>query len=141
MIATFTTRRNATRVSPLPVAICALVGVTALVHLMLGAMTTVMVATQPALVASMGGALMLSVMAGLFYCNFAGYVVLGAALYLPAVRRFQRITRWALVGFTAVTVLAYFALAAGHYDAFGFADKACEIALIALLLIEGRRNR
>jgi hypothetical protein len=134
-------RRNVTQVGGLQIAIGVLVGATALVHLGLGAMTSVMVATQPALVATMGGATALDIMAALFYCNFAGYVVLGTALRLPAVRRFQRVTRWALIGYTAATVLAYFALAVGHYDAFGFADKACEGLLIALLVIEGRRVR
>ncbi|HEY7201065.1 MAG TPA: hypothetical protein VIC57_12660 [Candidatus Dormibacteraeota bacterium] len=141
MIAALPIRRSVTRVSPPQVAICALVGATALVHLMLGAMTSTMLATQPEQVASMGGATALSVMAALFYCNFAGYVVLGTALYVPALRRFRPVTRWALMGYTALTVAAYFALAVGHYDAFGLSDKACEVALIALLAIEGRRSR
>jgi hypothetical protein len=140
-MATLMMRRSVTHVSPVRIAICALVAATALVHLSLGAFTSMLVATQPALAASMGGATMLNVMAGLFYCNFAGYVALGTALYLPALRRFQPLVRWALIGYTALTILAYFGLAAGHYDAFGFADKACEVALIALLVIEGRRAR
>jgi len=139
-MATIPLRHSITRVSPVRAAICALVGVTAIVHLALGAMTSVMVATQPALVATMGGAAALNVMAALFYCNFGGYVVLGAALYHPALHRFQHVVRWALVAYTAVTILAYFALAAGHYDAFGFADKACEALLIGLLVVEGRRT-
>ena|ERR1041385_8586084 len=142
-MATLAMRRSVTRTVPLRIAICALVGATALVHLFLGATTSVMLATQPALVASLGGATALTVMAGLFYCNFAGYVVLGTALYLPALRRFQRLTRWTLVGYTAVTIAAYFAMAGpgGHIDAFGLIDKACEALLIALLVIEGRRGR
>ena len=139
-MATISTRRIATGVGPLPIAICVLVAATALVHLYLGATTSVMLATQPALVASLGGAAALTMMAALFYANFAGYVVLATAMYRPALRRFRRITRWALIGYTAVTVLAYFALAQGHYDGFGFADKACEGLLIALLLIDGRRG-
>jgi len=141
MMAALPIRRSVTHVGPLQVAICALVGATALVHLTLGAMTSMMLATQPALVASMGGATALSVMAALFYCNFAGYLVLGTALYAPALRRVQPLTRWALMGYTALTVAAYFAVAIGHYDAFGLSDKACEVALIALLAIEGRRSR
>jgi hypothetical protein len=80
-------------------------------------------------------------MAGLFYCNFAGYVVLGTALYVPALRRFRSVTRWALIGYAAVTILAYFALGQGHIDPFGISDKACEGLLIALLVVEGRRAR
>ena len=137
-MATISTRRIATRFSPLQTVICVLVAATALVHLYLGATTSVMLVTQPALVASLGGAAALTMMAALFYANFAGYVALATAMYVPALRRFQRITRWALVGYTAMTVLAYFALAQGHYDVFGFADKACEGLLIALLVIDGR---
>lgn len=139
-MATISTRRIATGFGPLAVAICGLVAATAVVHLYLGATTTVMLATQPALVAGLGGAAALTMMAALFYANFAGYIVLGTAMYLPSLQRFRRITRWALIGYTAVTVLAYFALAQGHYDGFGLADKACEALLIALLLLDGRRR-
>ena len=135
--------RPGARVRPLPAAVCALSGATALIHLVLAAMTSVMLATQPELVASLGGATMLTVMAALFYANGAGYVVLPAALYLPhpVLRRYRRATRWALIGFTAVTVVAYFALAQGHVDAFGLADKVIEGLLIALLVVEDRRAR
>ena len=50
-------------------------------------------------------------------------------------------TRWALIAFTAVTVVAYFAMIQGHFDALGLADKAIELLLIALLLVEDRRAR
>ena len=100
-MATITMRRGGTRFVSLRTAICALVGMTALVHLSLGVTTGVMLATQPELVASLGGATALTVMAALFCCNFAGYVGLGAALYLPALRRFQQVTRWTLIGYTA----------------------------------------
>jgi len=135
--------RPAARVRPLPAAVCALAGATALVHLWLAALTAVMLATQPALVASLGGASALTVMAALFYANAAGYVVLPAALYAPhpALRRLRRVTRWALLGFTAVTVVAYFAMIQGHVDALGLADKAVELLLIALLVVEARRAR
>lgn len=140
-MATFAMRRTVTHIGPLQVAITALVALTALVHLSLAGTTVAMVATQPALVASMGGAVALSIMAALFACNFGGYVILGTALRLPSLRRYQPAIRWALIAFTAVTILAYAVLAAGHYDAFGFADKACEALLIALLLIEDRQAR
>ena len=135
--------RPVARVRPLPAAVCALSGATALIHLWLGALTSVMLATQPELVASLGGATMLTVMAALFYANGAGYVVLPAALYLPhpVLRRFRRVTRWALIAFTAVTVVAYFAMIQGHFDAVGLADKAIEALLIALLVVEDRRAR
>jgi hypothetical protein len=135
--------RPVARVRPLPAAVCALSGATALVHLWLGAMTNVILATQPELVASLGGAAALTVMAALFYANAAGYVLLPAALYHPhpALRRYRRVTRWALIAFTAVTVVAYFALAQGQVDAFGLTDKVVEVLLIALLVVEDRRAR
>ena len=140
---TVTVPRPGARVRPLPLAICTLAAATALVHLWLGAMTTMMLATQPALVASLGGAPALTVMAALFYANFAGYVALTVALYHPhpALRRLQRVTRWALIGFTALTVVAYFAMIQGHFDALGLADKLIEGLLIALLVVEDRRER
>lgn len=137
---TISTRRIATGFEPVQTAICVLVAATALVHLYLGATTSVMLATRPALVVSLGGAAALTMMAALFYANFAGYVGLAAAMHLPALRQFRQITRWALIGYTAVTVLAYFALAQGHYDGFGLADKVCEGLLIALLVVDGRRR-
>ena len=116
---------------------------TALVHVWLGAVTTVLLATQPELVASLGGATMLTVMAALFSANGAGYVGLTVALYHPhpVLRRFRRVTRWALLGFTALTVVAYVALIQGHFDALGLADKAIEGLLIALLVVEKSRAR
>ena len=135
--------RPVARVRPLPAAVCTLSGATALIHLWLGALTSVMLATQPELVASLGGVTVLTVMAALFSANAAGYVVLPAALYHPhpVLRRFRRATRWALIGFTALTVVAYFALIQGHVDALGLADKAIEALLIALLVVEDRRAR
>jgi hypothetical protein len=116
---------------------------TALIHLWLGAVTAVLLATQPALVASLGGATALAVMAALFSANGAGYVALPVALYHPhpVLRRFRRVTRWALIGFTALTVVAYFAMIQGHFDALGLADKLIEGLLIALLVVEDRRSR
>jgi hypothetical protein len=141
MMTTLTTRRSLTHFGRIQIAICLLTVATALVHLYLGVITTVMVATQPEQVAALGGATALSIMAALFYCSFLGYVVLNLALYLPALRRFQRLVRWALIAWAAGNLLAYVALAQGHIDAFGLADKACEVLLIALLIIEGRRTR
>ncbi len=140
-MATVAPRRTITRLGRLQVAICALVAATALVHLALGVITSVMVATQPARVASMGGATALSIMAALFYGCGIGYVALGTALYHPALQAVQRRTRQVLLGFTALTFVAYFAMAQGHIDAFGLADKACEGLLLALLVVDGRRAR
>ncbi len=133
--------RNATRFGPLQVAICVLAAATAVVHIYLGVITHVMVATQPEATAAAGGAAALGFFAALFYLDGIGYIVLTAALYLPAFARFRRLTRWALIALTAATIVAYFALIQGQYDAMGIADKIAEVVLIVLLVIEGRRDR
>jgi hypothetical protein len=125
----------------LSIAITVLATATALVHLYLGVITTNMVVSDPALTATLGGATALSIMAALFYLSFVGYVVLNVAMYLPALHRFHRLARWGLITWAAGNLVAYVALAGGHVDAFGVADKACELALIALLVVEGRRVR
>jgi hypothetical protein len=114
---------------------------TAAVHIYLGAITNVMVATQPEATAAAGGAAALGSFAALFYLDGAAYTVLTAALYLPAFARFRRLTRWALIALTAATIVAYFALIQGQYDAMGIGDKIAEVLLIVLLVMEGRRDR
>jgi hypothetical protein len=69
------------------------------------------------------------------------YIVLTMALYHPALARFRRLTRWALIALTAATIVAYFALIQGQYDAMGIGDKIAEVVLIVLLVVEGRRDR
>ena len=133
--------RNTTRFGALQIAICALALATAVVHIYLGAITHVMVTTQPEATAAAGGAATLGFFAALFYLDGLGYIVLTAALYHPAFTRFRRLTRWALIALTAATIIAYFALIQGHYDALGIADKIAEVALIVLLVMEGRRDR
>ena len=136
-----TTSRTATRFGPLQIAICVLSAATAVVHIWLGVITNVMVATQPEATAAAGGAAALGFFAALFYLDGLGYIVLTAALYLPAFARFRRLTRWALIALTVATIIAYFALIQGQYDAIGIGDKIAEVVLIALLVMEGRRDR
>jgi hypothetical protein len=136
-----TFRRNATRFGGLQVAICALALATAVVHIYLGVITHVMVATQPEATAAAGGAATLGFFAALFYLDGLGYILLTAALYYPAFARFRRLTRGALIALTAATIIAYFALIQGQYDAMGIADKIAEVVLIVLLVMEGRRDR
>ena len=75
----------------------------------------------------------------LFLLNGIGYLVLVTALYLPQLRQYQPIVRWLLIAFTAVTVIMYFAIAGFRFNPVGLLTKAVEVALIVLLLIEGRR--
>lgn len=133
--------RTTPRIGALQVAICVLALATAALHIYLGVITHIMVATQPEATAAAGGAATLGIFAALFYLDGLGYIVLTAALYHPAFARFRRLTRWALIALTAATIVAYFALIQGHYDAMGICDKVAEVVLIALLVVEGRRDR
>jgi hypothetical protein len=136
-----TLSRNATRFGAIQVAICVLAAATAVIHIYLGVITHVMVVTQPEATAAAGGAAALGMFAALFYLDGLGYIVLTAALYLPAFARFRRLIRWALIALTVATIVAYFALIGGHYDAIGILDKIAEVALIVLLVVEDRRDR
>ena len=127
--------RKTTRFGAVEVAICVLALATAVVHIYLGVITHIMVATQPEATAAAGGA------TALFYLDGLAYIVLTVALFHPAFARFRRLTRWALIALTAATIIAYFALIQGHYDALGIANKINEVALIVLLVVEGRRDR
>ena len=133
--------RRTTRFGALQIAICVLALATAVIHIYLGVITQIMVATQPEATAAAGGAAALGVFAALFYLDALGYIVLTVALYHPAFARFRRLTRWALIALTVATIVAYFALIGGHYDAMGIGDKLVEVALIVLLVVEGRRDR
>jgi hypothetical protein len=73
----------------------------------------------------------------LFDLNFIGYIVLITTLYLPQLRRFQNITRWVLIAYTAITVILWYVLTGGHGGGImGYADKLIEVALIVLLVVE-----
>lgn len=108
------------RIQPLEVAIIVLTGATAFLHLSL-ALGSRAPTHFP--------------LPGLFILNAAGYLVLIGMLYLPILQPFQRVIRWALIGYTLATILAWIFLG-GDRDMVGFLDKAIEIALIILLLIE-----
>ena len=73
----------------------------------------------------------------LFILNGLGYLGLLAALQLPIrqLARFRSAARWALVAFTALTIVLFFVMAP-HYTLIGYVDKAIEVALIALLLAD-----
>jgi glucan phosphoethanolaminetransferase (alkaline phosphatase superfamily) len=138
---TMTVPRKATRFGAIQIAICVLAVATAAVHIYLGVITHVMVATQPEATAAAGGAAALGFFAALFYLDGLAYIVLLVALYHPAFARFRRLTRWALIALTAATIIAYFVLIQGQYDAIGIGDKLAEVVLIVLLVMEGRRDR
>ena len=133
--------RKTTRFGMLQVAICVLSLATAVVHIYLGVLTNIMVATQPEATAAAGGAAALGFFAALFYLDGLAYIVLTAALYHPGFARYRRPTRWLLIALAAATIVAYFALVQGRYDALGIGNKLNEVLLIVLLVVEGRRDR
>ena len=77
----------------------------------------------------------------LFTLNGLGYLGLLAALQLPIpqLRRFRGVTRLALLVYTALTIVLYFIEAPGM--TIGYADKAIEVVLVALLLADAHRAR
>jgi hypothetical protein len=76
----------------------------------------------------------------LFLLNGIGYLVLVTALHLPTLRQYQPIVRWLLIIFAAITIIMYFAIAGLRPNPIGLLTKAVEVALIVLLLIDGRRS-
>jgi hypothetical protein len=77
----------------------------------------------------------------LFIFNGIGYLMLLAALYLPSFAAIQRPARWALLLYTAITFIAWVIITHASFDPFDYTDKLMELALIALLLVEGMGNR
>ena len=73
----------------------------------------------------------------LFILNGLGYLGLVAVLQLPIrqLARFRSAARWVLVAFTALTIVLFFVMAP-QYTLIGYVDKAIEVALIALLLVD-----
>ena len=74
----------------------------------------------------------------MFYLNGIGYLALVTALYLPRFERQRGLIRWALIAYTAATIIAW--VAVGERNTIGYADKAIEVVLIVLLIIDGRRS-
>ena len=71
----------------------------------------------------------------LFLLNACGYAVLAAAMVVPGpVGRARWLARYALMGFAATTIAAWFAFGA-RFD-LAYLSKGIEIALIGLLLVE-----
>lgn len=77
----------------------------------------------------------------LFYANGLGYLGLLALLYLPipALAPYRGIIRWLLIAFTAVTVIAWISF--GIRSPIAYLTKVIEVALVALLFLEGQQTR
>ena len=111
------TRGEAAHVDPATVALRALV--------------LVLTLATAAIHASLGGML--------FLANAAGYAVLALAMVAPAPATHLRwLIRVALIGFTAATIGGWVAF--GPRFGLAYVDKAIEVALIGVLLIEQWRS-
>lgn len=76
-----------------------------------------------------------------FILNGLGYLTLLAALYLPIPRLapYRRVVRWTLIGYATLTILLWVAI--GERTLLGYSTTADEVALVVLLILEGRRLR
>jgi hypothetical protein len=74
----------------------------------------------------------------MFYLNGLGYIALAAALFVPQLQPYGRLVRYALLAFTAVTVVGWAIF--GERSAVAYVDKLIELALIALLVLEMRSS-
>lgn len=79
----------------------------------------------------------------LFVLNGLGYLTLLAVLYLPVPRLapHRNVVRWALVGYTTLTIVLWLVVTSGISSAIGYLDKIVEVLLIALLLAEARHTK
>jgi len=142
-------RRTIPHLGPLQIAIMLLALVTGLVHLYRGLLMTFLAGPRPGHFpghppGSFGGPsplmqLVFTALPVLFYLNFFGYIVLAGSLYLPALVRYQRIIRWILIFYTAITILAWFLITNAQPNLIAYIDKPIELTLIILLLIDARR--
>jgi len=70
----------------------------------------------------------------LFLLNAIGYTVLAVALVVPGLGRIRWLVRYALIAFTAMTIVGW-VLFGARFD-LAYIDKAIELALIGVLLAE-----
>jgi hypothetical protein len=86
----------------------------------------------------------LTLPSNLFILNGIGYLSLLAAYLLPMSLLAQRrsLIRWAFIGYTAFTILAWLWLAVirnGDLSPMGLFTKAIEVLLIIALFMDGRK--
>jgi hypothetical protein len=108
-----------TQVGPRQLTIVALTIATALIHIVLAIGTSDLTTKV------------------MFTLNGLGYLALVTALYLPPLASYRRRVRWALLAYTAVTILGW--VAVGERSPTGYLDKAIEVALLVLLFLEARQ--
>lgn len=76
----------------------------------------------------------------MFIANGVGYLALAAAAYLPiaALANFRTLAKWALLAFTVVTIGGWVLI--GERSTIGYVDKAIEILLVILVIVDLRRK-
>ena len=76
-----------------------------------------------------------------FILNGLGYLTLLVALYLPISRLMphRRVVRWALIGYATLTILLWVVM--GERTLLGYSTTAGEVALVGLVVLEGKRLR
>jgi hypothetical protein len=77
----------------------------------------------------------------LFLLNAVGFVGLTAAYLLPwrFLDRTRAWARWALIGFSALTIILWVVIN-GKPDVIGLTAKAAEVVIIAVLLLNRKRQ-
>jgi hypothetical protein len=75
----------------------------------------------------------------LFILNALGYLALLVALYLPIpqLRNYRHLVRWALMGYTALTVVLWVVM--GSRIPIAYVAKVDELVLISLLWLDSRQ--
>lgn len=139
MLSQFEKRESLPQMSFLRIGIIVLTVLTAAVHVYLASITFVLVAQGPFPPGATAETLL--PFAILFLLNGVGYIVLVTALYMSRLQRFQWSPRWVLIGYTLLTIAAWYVLEASRADLFEYSDKLIEAGLIVLLLIEGWQIR
>lgn len=76
-----------------------------------------------------------------FILNGLGYLTLLVALYLPIswLMPHRRVVRWALIGYATLTILLWVVM--GERTLLGYSTTAGEVALVGLVVLEGKRLR
>lgn len=77
----------------------------------------------------------------LFILNGLGYLGLAAGLYfIPQLADYRAMVRWALIGFTVITIILYFVFnaSASFSSPLGLLTKLVEVVLVVMLVQEAR---
>ncbi len=78
-----------------------------------------------------------------FLLNGLGYLALLAAFFLPQFAQYHSLVRWALLGYTLLTIILWFFLGGvshGELDPFDVTIKVVEAVLVILLFVDSRRD-